>query len=184
MRSGARWCGSPPTRATVSADRTLNSMLRTTCVATTIEGGHAINALPQRAKAVINCRIAPGEDGDTTRAALTRAIADPRMTVTMVARLRPVATTPPLSPAVLRPAERLVQRYFPGVPLIPTMSTGATDATYLTGIPTYGVPGMWSDPDGSNAHGLDERMQVRAVYVGRDFLYDLVKEYAQSTEQL
>jgi acetylornithine deacetylase/succinyl-diaminopimelate desuccinylase-like protein len=172
--------GDKEAEATVVRDRTYNSMLRTTCVATLIDGGHAANALPQRAKANVNCRIAPGEDAETTRAALQGAIADPKVTVTLTGRLRPVAVTPPLSPRIVKPAERLVARYFPGVPLIPTMSTGATDATYLApiGIPTYGVPGPWGDPDGNGAHGLNERHSVRSAYVGRDFLFDLVKAYA------
>jgi acetylornithine deacetylase/succinyl-diaminopimelate desuccinylase-like protein len=169
-----------PSAAIVSADRTYNSMLRTTCVATMLEGGHAANALPQRAKATVNCRIIPGEDGDTTRAALVKAIGDPRVTVTMVGRLRPIAVPPPLDAKIMAPAERLVARYFPNVPLLASMSTGATDATYLApiGIPTYGVPGPWGDPDGNGAHGLNERHEVRSAYAGRDFLYDLVKAYA------
>jgi len=167
--------------AIVSADRTHNSMLRTTCVATMLEAGHAVNALPQRAKATVSCRIVPGEDADTTRAALIAAIADPKVKVTLVGRLRPVAVPPPLDPKILAPAEKLVARYFPGVSLIPTMMTGATDATFLApiGIPTYGVPGPWGDPDGNGTHGLNERNEVRSVYVGRDFLFDLVKAYAQ-----
>ena len=166
--------------AIVAQDRTYNSMLRTTCVATMLEAGHAVNALPQRAKATVNCRIIPGEDQDTTRAALIRAIGNDKVAVTLVGRLRPVAVPPPLDAKIMAPAQKLVARYFPGVPLIPTMSTGATDATYLApiGIPTYGVPGSWGDPDGNGAHGLDERREVRSVYVGRDFLYDLVKAYA------
>lgn len=168
--------------AIVSADRTYNSMLRTTCVATMLDGGHAVNALPQRAKATVNCRIIPGEDGETTRAALAKAIGDPKVSVTMVGRLRPIAVPPPLDPAMMVPAERLVAKYFPGVPLIASMSTGATDATYLApiGIPTYGIPGPWGDPDGNGAHGLNERHEVRSAYVGRDFLYDLVKAYADA----
>jgi len=169
--------------AIVSADRTHNSMLRTTCVATMLEAGHAVNALPQRAKATVSCRIVPGEDADTTRAALIAAIGDPKVKVTLVGRLRPVAVPPPLDPKILGPAEKLVARYFPGVSLIPTMMTGATDATFLApaGIPTYGVPGLWGDPDGNGTHGLNERNEVRSVYVGRDFLYDLVKAYAQDS---
>ncbi|HVF94268.1 MAG TPA: M20/M25/M40 family metallo-hydrolase [Sphingomonas sp.] len=166
--------------AVVVQDRTFNSMLRTTCVATMLEAGHAVNALPQRAKATVNCRIIPGEDQDTTRAALIRAIGNDKVAVTLVGRLRPVAVPPPLDAKIMAPAQKLVARYFPGVPLVPTMSTGATDATYLApiGIPTYGVPGGWGDPDGNGAHGLDERREVKSVYVGRDFLYDLVKAYA------
>lgn len=166
--------------AIVSTDRGFNSMLRTTCVATMLDAGHAVNALPQRAKATVNCRIIPGEDADTSRAALAEAIGDPKVSITMVGRLRPIAVPPPLDPKIMAPAEKLVARYFPGIALIPTMSTGATDATYLApiGIPTYGVPGGWGDPDGNGAHGLNERREVRSVYVGRDFLYDLVKAYA------
>jgi len=167
--------------AIVSSDRTHNSMLRTTCVATMLEAGHAVNALPQRARATVSCRIVPGEDADTTRAALVAAIGDPKVKVTLVGRLRPVAVPPPLDPKILGPAEKLVARYFPGVSLIPAMMTGATDATYIApiGIPTYGVPGGWSDPDGNGTHGLNERREVRSVYVGRDFLFDLVKAYAE-----
>jgi acetylornithine deacetylase/succinyl-diaminopimelate desuccinylase-like protein len=166
--------------ATVSADRGLNSMLRTTCVATMLDAGHAANALPQRAKANINCRIVPGEDADTTRAALVKVIGDAKVTVTPVGRIRPIAVPPPLDRAIMGPAEKLVARYFPGVPLVPAMMTGATDATFLgpLGIPTYGVPGLWSDPDGNGLHGLNERHAVKSAYVGRDFLYDLVKIYA------
>lgn len=166
--------------AIVTTDRGFNSMLRTTCVATMLDAGHAVNALPQRAKATINCRIIPGEDADTTRATLAEAIGDPKVSITLVGRLRPVAVPPPLDPKIMVPAEKLVARYFPGIALIPTMSTGATDATYLApiGVPTYGVPGGWGDPDGNGAHGLNERREVRSVYVGRDFLYDLVKAYS------
>jgi len=168
--------------ATVSADRSFNSMLRTTCVATMLEAGHAENALPQRARATVNCRIIPGEDGATTRAALTAAIGDPGVAIGIIGRERPVAIQPPLDPRLMKPAEALVAKYFPGVPLIPAMSTGATDATYLgpVGIPTYGVPGGWGDPDGNGSHGLDERRSVRSVFVGRDFLFDLVKAYANA----
>ena len=166
--------------AIVVRDRGLNSMLRTTCVATLLDGGHAINALPQRAKATINCRIAPGEDETTTRTALVQAIGDSRISVTMVGRLRPIAVTPPLDLKIVGPAQAMVARYFPGVPLVPSMSTGASDATYmaLAKIPTYGVPGVWGDPDGNGTHGLNERMEVKSAYVGRDFLFDLVKAYA------
>ena len=157
-------------------------MLRTTCVATLLDGGHANNALPQRAGANINCRIFPGETVEETRAALVAAIGDPRVTITPVRnRSDPDAVPPPLDPKVIGPAEKLVAKYFPGVPLVPTMSTGATDGIFLEaiGIPVYGVPGPWSDPDGNGVHGLNERKSERAVYVGRDFLTDLIKVYAE-----
>jgi acetylornithine deacetylase/succinyl-diaminopimelate desuccinylase-like protein len=166
----------------VSTDRSYHSMLRTTCVATLLDGGHANNALPQRAGANINCRIFPTETVDQTAATLTRVIGDPGVKVTAVGRHSPLAVPPPLDPKVLGPAEKLVSKYFPGVPLVPDMSTGATDGRYLEafGIPVYGPPGGWGDPDGNGAHGLNERRSVRSVYVGRDFLTDLVKAYADS----
>jgi acetylornithine deacetylase/succinyl-diaminopimelate desuccinylase-like protein len=166
--------------ASVSRDRAFHSMLRTTCVATLLSGGHAENALPQRATANINCRIFPGESVEQTRATLIATIADPRVTVTAVPPIRPVAVPPPLDPKIMGPAEKLVARYFPDVPLVPSMSTGATDGIFLEaiGIPVYGVPGFWGDPDGNGVHGLNERRSVRALYVGRDFLNDLIKAYA------
>ena len=168
--------------AIVSRDRSYHSMLRTTCVATLLSAGHAENALPQRATANVNCRIFPGETVEGTRAALVAAIADPRITVTAERPRGPIAQPPPLDPKLMAPAEKLVARYFPGVPLVPTMSTGATDGIYLEaiGIPVYGVPGFWGDPDGNGVHGLNERRSVRALYVGRDFLNDLIKAYADA----
>jgi acetylornithine deacetylase/succinyl-diaminopimelate desuccinylase-like protein len=168
--------------AVVSRDRTYHSTLRTTCVATLLEGGHANNALPQRAAGNVNCRIFPGETVEGTQAALAAAIADPGVKLTPVPPVRPVAVPPPLDPSIVGPAEKLVAKYFPGVPLVPTMSTGTTDGIFLEaiGIPVYGVPGLWADPDGNGAHGLNERRSVRATFVGRDFLTDLIKAYAES----
>jgi acetylornithine deacetylase/succinyl-diaminopimelate desuccinylase-like protein len=168
--------------AIVSKDRSYHSMLRTTCVATLLDGGHANNALPQRATANVNCRIFPGEKVEGTRAALEAAIGDPGVKVTLVPPIRPVAVPPPLDPKIMGPAEKLVAKYYPGVPLIPSMSTGATDGIFLEaiGIPVYGAPGGWGDPDGNGTHGLNERRSVRSVFVGRDFLTDLVKIYADS----
>ena len=164
----------------VNQDKTLHSMLRTTCVATMVDAGHALNALPQRATANVNCRMFPGRSSEETRAALVKAIADPKVTVEMRVKDKPIATPPPLDPAIVGPAEKLVAKYFPGTPLIPTMLTGATDGVYMeaVGIPTYGVPGYWVDPDGNGTHGLNERIEVRSLLTGRDFLYDLVKAYA------
>jgi acetylornithine deacetylase/succinyl-diaminopimelate desuccinylase-like protein len=172
--------GDKAAEAIVSKDRSYHSMLRTTCVATLLEGGHANNALPQRAAANVNCRIFPGETVESTQAALIAAIGDSDVKVTPVQPIRPIAVPPPLDPNIIGPAEGLVAKYFPGVPLIPSMSTGATDGIFLEaiGIPVYGAPGGWGDPDGNGAHGLNERRSVRSVYVGRDFLTDLVKLYA------
>jgi acetylornithine deacetylase/succinyl-diaminopimelate desuccinylase-like protein len=168
--------------AIVSKDRSYHSMLRTTCVATLLEGGHANNALPQRAAANINCRIFPGETVAGTQDALVAAIGDPKVKVSLVQPVRPIALPPPLDPKIIGPAEKLVAKYFPGVPLIPSMSTGATDGIFLEaiGIPVYGAPGGWGDPDGNGAHGLNERRSVQSVFVGRDFLTDLVKTYADA----
>lgn len=168
--------------AIVSKDRSYHSMLRTTCVATLLEGGHANNALPQRAVANVNCRIFPGETVETTQAVLVEAIGDTDLKVTPVPPIRPIAVPPPLDAKIIGPAETLVAKYFPGVPLIPSMSTGATDGIFLEaiGIPVYGVPGGWGDPDGNGVHGLNERRSVPSVYIGRDFLTDLVKLYADA----
>jgi acetylornithine deacetylase/succinyl-diaminopimelate desuccinylase-like protein len=166
--------------AIANTDRSYHSMLRTTCVATLLDGGHANNALPQRAGANINCRIFPGESVAMTQATLETVIADAGVKITLVPPIRPLATPPPLDPKIMGPAKQLSAKYFPGVPVIPAMSTGATDGVFLEaiGIPTYGVPGMWHDPDGNGIHGLNERMEVRSLYVGRDYLTDLVKAYA------
>jgi acetylornithine deacetylase/succinyl-diaminopimelate desuccinylase-like protein len=178
----ARNPGDHAAEAIVSKDRRYHSMLRTTCVATLLEGGHANNALPQRATANVNCRIFPGETVEQTRAALVAAIGDPGVKVTPVPPIRPVAVPPPLDSKVFGPAEKLVAKYYPGVPLVPTMSTGATDGIFLEaiGIPVYGVPGGWGDPDGNGVHGLNERRSVRSVFIGRDFLTDLIKAYADA----
>jgi acetylornithine deacetylase/succinyl-diaminopimelate desuccinylase-like protein len=182
MMALAKDPGDKAANAIVSTDRVYHSMLRTTCVATLLDGGHANNALPQRAGANINCRIFPGETVEQTAAALIRVIGDPGVKVTAIGKRTPLAVPPPLDPKVVGPAEKLVGKYFPGVPLVPVMSTGATDGRYIdaVGIPTYGVPGDWHDPDGSGVHGLNERNSLRSVYVGRDFLTDLVKAYADA----
>jgi len=166
--------------ALLNSDKSYHSMLRTTCVATLLDGGHANNALPQRAGANINCRIFPGISPEDVRLTIEKAIADPRMTVKQTDDRGPVAKAPPLTPAILAPAERLVKKYYPGVPLVPTMSTGATDGIYLQaiGIPSYGPPGTYGDPDGNGTHGLNERAIVTSVYTGREFLTELVKDYA------
>lgn len=166
--------------AIVNKDAFLHSNLRTTCVATMLDGGHAKNALAQRAGAYVNCRIFPGHSVDAIRLKLMEIVADPGVTITALPPLRPTPPAPPLDPNVMGPAKALAAKYFPGVPVVPVMANGYTDATFLgaVGIPTYGVPGAWGDPDGNGAHGLNERMEVRSVYVGRDYLFELIKAYA------
>ena len=167
--------------AIANRDPFLHSNLRTTCVATMLDGGHARNALAQRAGAYVNCRIFPGHAVEEIRAELAKVIADPEVTVTALAPLRPSPPAPSLDPKVMGPAKALSAKYFPGVPVVPVMANGYTDSTFLTaaGIPAYGVPGLWGDPDGNGAHGLNERIEVRSVYVGRDYLHDLIVAYAE-----
>ena len=165
--------------AIVSRDKAMHSTLRTTCVATLLSAGHAENALPQRATANINCRIFPGETVAGTRAQLQQ-LAGPKVTVTANQPVRPTAIPPRLDPKITGPATTLAAKYFPGVPVLPVMSTGATDGIFLEaiGIPVYGAPGTLIDKDGSGVHGLNERIRVRSLYEGRDYLFDLVKAYA------
>lgn len=167
--------------AVLNTDRTYHSMLRTTCVATLLNGGHANNALPQRAGANINCRIFPGISIEDTRKVLEQVIADPRMTVRLADDRGPQGSPPPLDPKIVGPAARVAAKYYPQAPLVPFMSTGATDGIYLAaiGIPSYGPPGMQADPDGNGVHGLNERTRVQGVYTARALLTDLVKAYAE-----
>lgn len=166
--------------AILNQDRTFHSMLRTTCVATMVDAGHALNALPQRATANVNCRMFPGRTSEETREALVKAIDNPKVAVELRVKDKPIAIPPALDPAIVGPAEKLAAKYFPGVPFVPTMLAGATDGVYMeaVGIPTYGVPGVWLDPDGNGLHGLNERVEVRSLMTGRAYLYDLVKAYA------
>lgn len=163
----------------VSTDKTFHSTLRTTCVATLLSAGHAENALPQRATANVNCRIFPGETVEGTLAKLQQ-LAGAAVKVSANAPIRPVAVPPTLDPKVMRPAQAVAARHFPGLTILPLMSTGATDGVFLEsiGIPVYGVPGIFMTGDFNRAHGLNERMNVKSLYDGRDYLFDLVKAYA------
>ena len=161
----------------LSASPVYNSMLRTTCVATQLEGGHAPNALPQLARANVNCRVLPDHDVKDVHATLVRLAGDTAVHVSEVPEARG-APPSPLTPEVLQPIERLTREMWPGVPVVPVMSTGATDGRPLrqNGIPTYGVSGLFGDMDDSRAHGRDERMLVKSFFEGHEFLYRLVKE--------
>jgi acetylornithine deacetylase/succinyl-diaminopimelate desuccinylase-like protein len=165
--------------AVVSSNKTFHSVLRTTCVATLVDAGHAENALPQRATANVNCRIFPGETVDATLAKL-KELTGSKVTVTANQPIRPTAVPPTLDPKILGPAKAVAAKHFPGTPILPMMSTGATDGVFLeaVGIPVYGVPGMFIGADINGAHGLNERMNVKSLYDGRDYLFDLVKAYA------
>jgi len=161
-------------------DPSMNAILRTNCVATQLAGGHAPNALPQRATANVNCRIFPGHDPAKIRDELIAAIGDPGVKVEFQSPPETPGAPPPLSREVMGPIESLAKEMFPGVAVIPTMSAGATDGRFFTpaGIPTYGVSGMLGDGATSNAHGLNERIRVQTLIEGREFLYRLTKAYA------
>jgi acetylornithine deacetylase/succinyl-diaminopimelate desuccinylase-like protein len=152
-----------------------NSLLRTTCVATRLEGGHALNALPQLAAANVNCRIFPGVSPTEVVATLTRVLADPAITVSLVGEATPS------KPAVLRDdlmnaVETIVKSMFPGVPVVPVMSTGATDGLFLrnAGIPTFGADGLFDDIDDVRAHGRDERVGIKQFNEDLEFQYRLI----------
>ena len=178
---------SPPDPAAVaflSGRPFYNSRLRTTCVATMLSGGHAENALPQRARANVNCRILPGEPVEDVRGALENAIADNQVSVVPVAEAKPSPPSP-LTPEVLGPIEKITEELWPGVPVLPTMSTGATDGLYLrnAGIPVYGVSGLFSDIDDNRAHGQNERIRIRSYFEGQEFLYRLTKALSRADTQ-
>jgi acetylornithine deacetylase/succinyl-diaminopimelate desuccinylase-like protein len=168
--------------ALVSAkDPSWNGMLRTTCVATMLEAGHATNALPQRARANVNCRIFPGVSDEAVRHKLEEVVADPAVKVTTLETRGPQAVAPPLTPAILGPLEKLTAEFWPGVPVVPMMQPGATDGEFLNaaGIPTYGIEAVFIGPDLGNVHGLNEYVGVQSLLDGREFMYRLVKLYAE-----
>jgi acetylornithine deacetylase/succinyl-diaminopimelate desuccinylase-like protein len=176
MRAVVRGAPDPGAAALLADMPEYNARLRTTCVATKIEGGHADNALPQRARAVINCRLVPGDAASGIEAQLTRLVGDPAVSV------RPLwdaqaAPPSPLTSDVLGPIEAITEELWPGVPVIPTMSTTATDAFYLrrAGIPVYGVSGIFDDVDDIRAHGGDERIRDTWFYDGLEFSYRLIR---------
>lgn len=172
--------------ATVARDARYNSMMRTTCVATRLAGGHAYNALPQSASANVNCRIVPTSSTEEVRATLARVLADSAIAITFTdpKRERFPESTLPLDPAVLGATTDLTHRMWGEIPVIPTMSTGATDGRFLraAGIPTYGVSGIFSIPGETNAHGRDEKLRTRSFYEGLEFLDQLVRRLGGSPQ--
>ncbi|HEX4972264.1 MAG TPA: M20/M25/M40 family metallo-hydrolase [Steroidobacteraceae bacterium] len=166
--------------AKVTEDPTFNGMLHTTCVATTLDAGHATNALPQRARANVNCRIYPGESVDSVLQVLQKVVDDPEVKASTLETRGPPSVVPPLTREIMGPIEKVSARFYPNVPVIPLLQPGATDGQFLStsGIPTYGVNGLFMDPDLGFIHGLNERVRVQSLYDGRDFLYELVKIYA------
>jgi acetylornithine deacetylase/succinyl-diaminopimelate desuccinylase-like protein len=166
--------------AVLKTDPNSNAVLHTTCVATMVDAGHATNALAQRAAANVNCRIWPGVSAEAVKAELERVVADPRVKISVPEVRGPSAKAPPLSPEVMGPLKAVSEKHFPGVPVVPTLLAAATDGQFLgnADIPTYGVSGIFQTRENNGIHGLNERVAVRSLYEGRDFLFDLVKAYA------
>ena len=183
---------SPPDAAAIarlSKDPIDHSIMHTTCVATRLEGGHANNALPQRAAAVVNCRILPGHSPEEVRQELMRVVADPRITVRYIddngqvqdkASDRKGYPPPPLNPVIMKPLEALVTKDWPGLTVVPNMSPGASDGVYTSaaGLPTYTITGIDIDKDNERAHGRDERLGVESFYKGNEFYYQYLKALA------
>jgi len=155
----------------------LNAQLRTTCVPTLVSGGHAENALPQRARATIQCRMMPGDTGERVLSALTASLNDPKITITMDAPPIESPESPPTT-QIMNKAARVVHSMWPGVPIVPTMATGFSDdrQTRSAGIPSYDLSGVWLDIDENRAHGRDERVGVREFDESVEYTYRLVKE--------
>jgi acetylornithine deacetylase/succinyl-diaminopimelate desuccinylase-like protein len=153
-----------------------NATLRTTCVATQLEGGHARNALPQLAAAGVNCRVLPEDSVDDVKSTLEKVIADDQVKIIITGDV-PKGPASPMRPDIMKAVGRLTDTMWPGVPAIPIMVMGATDGRSLrsAGIPTYGIQGFFMDRDDIRFHGRDERMGVQSFYEGQQFLYELVK---------
>lgn len=165
--------------AVLSRDPRMNALLRTTCVPTLLDGGHASNALPQRAGANVNCRLLPDEDPDHVRDILEQVAAEPSASVTLSGRARNSPPSP-LTAELMGAVEAVTREMWPDVPIVPTMSTGATDGLYFRneGIPVYGVSGLFYGETG--AHGMNERIPVQSFYEGQEFLYRLTKLLASA----
>jgi acetylornithine deacetylase/succinyl-diaminopimelate desuccinylase-like protein len=165
----------------LSANPAYNAQLRTTCVATMLEGGHAYNALPQVARATVNCRIMPGDQVDEVKATLVRVLADDQISVTQIGEPL-LSASSALHKETMGAIETLSAEFWPGTPIVPTMSAGATDGSYLrnAGIPTYGHSGLAGDVDDVRAHGKDERVLVKSFFDGQEYLYRLVKMLSAS----
>ena len=177
--------------ARLSGDPHYNANLRTTCIPTRLNGGHANNALPQMAEALVNCRILPGHAPEEIRQQLIRTIGDPAVVVRYMdnggrvfERAPDKAGPPPVAPRpdVFKPLTRIADEMWPGVPVIPNMETGASDSIYTNaaGMPSYGISGVAVDRDDIRAHGKDERVRTSAFYQGVDFYYRFLKALTSS----
>ena len=158
-----------------------NALLHTTAVATMLEAGHAENALPQTARAVVNCRIMPGESPDDVLKTLNRVVDDPQISITPLKLAKPSPPSP-LTPEVMKAIQQAMEKLWPRLPIVPVMETGATDGLYFRqlGVPTYGITGTAEDMDDVRMHGKDERMAVKDFYNGLEFEYQLIKAIASN----
>jgi acetylornithine deacetylase/succinyl-diaminopimelate desuccinylase-like protein len=182
MRAVAALPPDPAAAARLSREPVYNAQLRTTCVATKVEAGHANNALPQLARAVVNCRILPGRSGADVEAVIRRLAGD-KVKVTVI---EPPIASPPSTPApsLLSRIESLVARHWPAIPVIPLMQAGATDGMYTRsgGIPTFGVSAIDSNPDDVRAHGKDERVGVESFYKATQFWLELMRTFGDDSQ--
>jgi acetylornithine deacetylase/succinyl-diaminopimelate desuccinylase-like protein len=175
---------SPPDAAAAArlwkANPYWNAMLRTTCIVSMIDGGHAPNAIPQHVKANVNCRILPDTPVTEVQAEIVKVLADDAVKVTPVGEGGVQSPIPPLTETILGPARKVAATIWPGVPIVPTMLPGYTDGKYLNpaGVPTYGLSGIFENAEGNYEHGLNERVRVQSLMDGRRFLYEVVKLYA------
>ncbi len=157
-----------------------NAQLRTTCVATRLDAGHADNALPQIARAVVNCRVIPGESVSEVQQTLVKVLADDKIKVTQIGGYT-LSPPSPLNREIVQSIERLTAEFWPGIPVVPVMSTGATDSRFLrnAGIATYGHSGLAGEMFDGRAHGKDERLLVKSFFDGQEYLYRLVKALSE-----
>ena len=164
----------------LSENPRLNAQLRTTCVATLITGGHAENALPQRAKSTIQCRMMPGDTAEHVQAALTTALNDTTISITLDAPPIVSPESPP-TPQIMSKIAGVVHSMWPGVPIVPSMATGFSDdrQTRNAGMPSYDVGGTWGDVDENRAHGRDERIGAREFDESVEYTYRLIKAMSQ-----
>jgi acetylornithine deacetylase/succinyl-diaminopimelate desuccinylase-like protein len=175
----------------LSENAEYNAIMRTTCIATRLSAGHANNALPQSAQANVNCRILPGHSLEEVRQDLARIFDDTKITVRYVDNAGEVHDSAPahkalppaaLKPEVMQPLEKLVDEMWPGIPVIPTMATGASDGVFTNaaGMPTYGICGIALETNDVRAHGKDERVPIDSYYKGVEFYYQFVKLLSSS----
>ena len=191
MRAILRTPADPEAVARLSRNTADHSMMHTTCVATRLDGGHANNALPQRATAVVNCRILPGHSPEEVRQQLARVVSDPRIKVLYIddngqvqdkASDRKGYPPPPLNPEIMKPLESLVSTDWPGLKVVPNMSVGASDGVFTSaaGMPTYTLTGVANDRDNERLHGKDERLGVESFYKGNEFFYQYIRAIASN----